>query len=401
MRRQNDKMKTTKIFSRPLMRQSLRSNRVLAIACTVILCLMTIVTTFASNVLSSSSDSQDYTDEQTEFYSYLYVLASFNEVAGTELSYDDFASSEDLTLYDTAFESASAQSEDMSFSSEEFAEVGETLSQSEIGIDSYISNFEYVYALGSVQGCFSGDDLDVESLMTDMLEMMGVSSDLVDNMSEMDASSMLNRMYFTIMCLLPILLFIIFAGNSLIVDRVDKGSMAYILSTPTKRSAVVITQAVYMVVVPFIMICFGFVTQLAASQLIVGETDVVKYAALYGGLYLLTEAMASICYLASCIFNLSKYALALGGGLNVWFFLCSLFGMFGSEDMVNMGMGVEELGSFNKISLIGLFDIDALGTVGSGAVDDSFVPKLIILAVIAVACYAAGAIRFQKRDLPL
>ncbi|MCD7797358.1 MAG: ABC transporter permease [Clostridiales bacterium] len=394
-------MKTTKIFSRPLMRQSLRSNRVLAIACTVILCLMTIVTTFASNVLSSSSDSQDYTDEQTEFYSYLYVLASFNEVAGTELSYDDFASSEDLTLYDTAFESASAQSEDMSFSSEEFAEVGETLSQSEIGIDSYISNFEYVYALGSVQGCFSGDDLDVESLMTDMLEMMGVSSDLVDNMSEMDASSMLNRMYFTIMCLLPILLFIIFAGNSLIVDRVDKGSMAYILSTPTKRSAVVITQAVYMVVVPFIMICFGFVTQLAASQLIVGETDVVKYAALYGGLYLLTEAMASICYLASCIFNLSKYALALGGGLNVWFFLCSLFGMFGSEDMVNMGMGVEELGSFNKISLIGLFDIDALGTVGSGAVDDSFVPKLIILAVIAVACYAAGAIRFQKRDLPL
>lgn len=394
-------MKTTKIFSRPLMRQSLRSNRVLAIACTVILCLMTIVTTFASNMLSSSSDSQDYTDEQTEFYSYLYVLASFNEVAGTELSYDDFASSEDLTLYDTAFESASAQSEDMSFSSEEFAEVGETLSQSEIGIDSYISNFEYVYALGSVQGCFSGDDLDVESLMTDMLEMMGVSSDLVDNMSEMDASSMLNRMYFTIMCLLPILLFIIFAGNSLIVDRVDKGSMAYILSTPTKRSAVVITQAVYMVVVPFIMICFGFVTQLAASQLIVGETDVVKYAALYGGLYLLTEAMASICYLASCIFNLSKYALALGGGLNVWFFLCSLFGMFGSEDMVNMGMGVEELGSFNKISLIGLFDIDALGTVGSGAVDDSFVPKLIILAVIAVACYAAGAIRFQKRDLPL
>ncbi len=383
------------------MRQSLRSNRVLAIACTVILCLMTIVTTFAGNMLSSSSDSQDYTDEQTEFYSYLYVLASFNEVAGTELSYDDFASSEDLTLYDTAFESASAQSEDMSFSSEEFAEVGETLSQSEIGIDSYISNFEYVYALGSVQGCFSGDDLDVESLMTDMLEMMGVSSDLVDNMSEMDASSMLNRMYFTIMCLLPILLFIIFAGNSLIVDRVDKGSMAYILSTPTKRSAVVITQAVYMVVVPFIMICFGFVTKLAASQLIIGETDVAKYAALYGGLYLLTEAMASICYLASCIFNLSKYALALGGGLNVWFFLCSLLGMFGSEDMVNMGMGVEELGSFNKISLIGLFDIDALGTVGSGAVDDSFVPKLIILAVIAVVCYAAGAIRFQKRDLPL
>ncbi|MCD8321295.1 MAG: hypothetical protein LUC89_00225 [Oscillospiraceae bacterium] len=111
--------------------------------------------------------------------------------------------------------------------------------------------------------------------------------------------------------------------------------------------------------------------------------------------------MASICYLASCLFNLSKYALALGGGLNVWFFICSLLGMFGSESMVNVGMGVEELGMFNHVSLIGLFDIDALGTVGSGAVDTSFIPKLIALVVVAVICYTAGAIRFQKKDLPL
>ncbi|MCD7844947.1 MAG: hypothetical protein LUG57_03670 [Oscillospiraceae bacterium] len=69
--------------------------------------------------------------------------------------------------------------------------------------------------------------------------------------------------------------------------------------------------------------------------------------------------------------------------------------------MVNVGMGVEELGMFNRLSLVGLFDIDALGTVGSGAVDYAFVPKLIALAVVAVICYIAGAVRFQKKDLPL
>lgn len=394
-------MKTTKIFSWPLMKQSISANKVLAIACTIILCLMTVVTTFAGNLIGSTSDSTDYTDAQTDFYSYLYVLASYNEMAGTELSYEDFSETDDLTQYDMVFEMMSAQSDDLDLSSEGFAEAADTLSQSEVGLDAYISNFEYVYALGSVQGCFSGEDLDVESLMTSMLEMMGVTTDLVETMSEMDTSAMLNQMYFTIMSLLPILLFIIFAGNALVVDQVDKGSMAYILSTPTKRSAVVITQAVYMIVTPLIMVGCGFLTELIACNVIVGEVEVAKYAALYGGLYLLTEAMAGICYLASCIFNLSKYALALGGGLNIWFFVCSLLGMFGSENMVNTGMGVEELGMFNRLSLIGLFDIDALGTIGSGAVDTAFVPKLIALVVVAVACYVIGAVRFQKKDLPL
>ncbi|MCD7824790.1 MAG: ABC transporter permease [Clostridiaceae bacterium] len=394
-------MKTTKFFSWPLMKQSISANKVLAIACTIVLCLMTVVTTYAGNMLGSASDTGDYTDAQASFYSYLYVLASYNEMAGTELSYEDFSGADDLTQYDTVFETISSQSDDTDLSSEGFAKAAKELSQSEVGLDSYISNFEYVYALGSVKGCFSGDDLDIDTMMVNMLEMMGVSSDLVENMSEMDTASMLNRMYFTIMSLLPILLFIIFAGNALVVDQVDKGSMAYILSTPTKRSAVVITQAVYMVVTPFIMVGCAFLTKLVAANAIVGEVDVCKYAALYGGLYLLTEAMAGVCYLASCLFNLSKYALALGGGLNVWFFLCSLLGMFGSEDMVNVGMGVEELGMFNRVSLVGLFDINALGTVGSGNVDDSFLPKLIALAVVAIVCYVAGAIRFQKKDLPL
>ncbi|MCD7750287.1 MAG: ABC transporter permease [Lachnospiraceae bacterium] len=393
-------MKVTKIFSWPLMKQSLNANKVLAIACTIVLCLMTVVTTYASSLLGAT-DSVDYTDAQTDFYTYLYVLVSYNEMMGTELSYADFAETDDRTVYDTVFEMMSAQSDDLDLSSEGFEEAAEILAGSEAGVDAYISQFEYVYALGSVQGCFSGDDLDIESMMTMMLEMMGIPSDMLETMSEMDASAMLNQMYFTIMALLPIILFLVFAGNALVVDQVDKGSMAYILSTPTKRSAVAITQAIYLVIIPFIMVGCGFLVKLAASQAFVGEVDVAKYAALYGGLYVLTEAMAGICYLASCLFNLSKNALALGGGLNVWFFLCSLLGVFGSESMVSMGIGVEMLGQFNNLTIVGLFDIEALGTVGTEAVDYAFAPKLAALAVIAVVCYVVGMIRFQKKDLPL
>lgn len=393
-------MKVTKIFSWPLMKQSLNVNKVLAIACTVVLCLMTVVTTYASSLLGAT-DSVDYTDAQTDFYTYLYVLVSYNEMMGTELSYADFAEAENRSVYDTVFEMMSAQSDDLDLSSEGFEEAAEILEGSEAGIEAYVSQFEYVYALGSVQGCFSGDDLDIESMMTMMLEMMGIPSDMLETMSEMDTSAMLNQMYFTIMALLPIILFLVFAGNALVVDQVDKGSMAYILSTPTKRSAVAITQAIYLVVIPFLMVGCGFLVKLAATQALTGEVDVAKFAALYGGLYVLTEAMAGICYLASCLFNLSKNALALGGGLNVWFFLCPLLGMFGSESMVSMGIGVEMLGQFNNLTIVGLFDIEALGTVGSEAVDYAFVPKLVALAAIAVVCYVVGMIRFQKKDLPL
>lgn len=393
-------MKVTKVFSIPLFKQSLRANRVLLIACTVVLCLMTIVITYAGNLIAGT-ESTDYTDAQTDFYSHLYVLAAYNEMMGTDLSYEDFASSDDTTMYETVFEMMSAQSEDLDLSVEKFAESAELLSESDVGLDVYITNFEYVYALGATEGVFTGDTLDVSTMMTNMFEMMGMSSDMLTTMTEMDTSAMLNQMYFTIMCLLPIILFIIFAGNELFVDQVDKGSMAYVLSTPTKRSAVVITQLIYMIITPLIMVGCGFLVRLAATQAFAGEVDIAKYAALYGGIYLLAEAMASICYMASCVFNLSKNAMALGGGLNVWFFLCTLLGMFGSETMVSMGIGAEMLGVFNNLTIVGLFDAEALGTVGSGAVDYAFVPKLIVLVAIAVVCYAVGAVRFQKKDLPL
>ena len=45
--------------------------------------------------------------------------------------------------------------------------------------------------------------------------------------------------------ILPII-FIIMTANSLIASQVDRGSMAYLLSTPIKRSTVVRTQAAYL-----------------------------------------------------------------------------------------------------------------------------------------------------------
>ena len=392
--------KETRFFSKTLMKQNIKSNRILAAVIVIVMIMMSVVINFAMSMMGSKTAGEDVSDAQQDFYSYLYVMASYNELAGTELSYNDFASASDRSQYEDVFEMTN-QKADMDLSVNGLEDAALQLQQSEVPLDTYIRQFEYVYALGQVKGCFSGEDLDIENMMSTMLEVMGVSSDLVENMSNMDMTTMLNRMYFTVMGLLPIFLFIVIVANSLIVDQVDRGSMAYILSTPTRRSAVVNTQAVFLIVAPLLMLAIVCAARLASSFVIFDEVNVIGAIVLYLGMYILVEAVAGICYLGSCLFNQSKKSMAFGGGLTVWFFLASLLGMFGSSSMVDMGIGVEALGIFNKLTLIGLYDIDSIATVGTGSVDTAFIWKLAVLAAIAMICYAAGAIRFRKKDLPL
>ncbi len=394
------KTKVTKTFSWTLMKQDLRSNAVITVIVLLMMCMMTVVISFAGNMLSRFENATEVDEAETEFYTYLYVLASYNDMAGTSLSYDDFMQTDDYSVYQTVFDMMNT-SADMDLSVEEFRNSAEILGSGDIAVETYVKEFEYTYAFGNMEGCFSGEALDMQSMMATMLEMMGLEPDLLDNMANMDPSAMINEMYYTIMLILPVLLLIIVEGNALVVDKVDKGSMAFILATPTKRSAVVITQMLYMILVPLALVAIVCGVRMGAMRAFTGSVDVAQTLALYGGLYLLIEAMASICYFASCFFNLSRYAMGLGGGLNIWFFLASLLGLFGSDMMVNMGIGVESLGRFNNLTLIGLYDIEALGTVGSGDVNTAFIWKLCVLAAIAAILYIAGAVRFQKKDLPL
>lgn len=384
------------------MKQNIKSNWLLTVVICIVLCMMTTVVSFAMTIMGSERTvTDDKKDAQTEFYTHLFAIASYNQMTDAKLSVEDFLSAEDKTVYDTVFNRMSQQSEEADFSSEQFSSAIDILKDENGSVDSYVAQFEYVYALSDEKGVFSGEELTIDDMLETMLSAMGLPADRLTKMAEMDTTSMLNTMYFTVMGLLPIFIFIVIVGNSLIVNQVDSGSMAYVLATPTKRSAVANTQAIFLVVTPIIICAVGCIARNIASIVFTGETNVKMYIALYFGMYLLAEAVGGICYMGSCLFNQSRKATAFGGGIAVWFFLASLLGMFGAEDMVNMGIGVEELGIFNKLTLVGLYDIHALSTVGSAEVDYSFVWKLCVLAGVAIVTYIIGNIRFQKKDLPL
>lgn len=352
------------------------------------------------SIMGTRNNTEDLSDQQTEFYTYLGGMATMNQMTGSHLSYEDFIDASDKTAYTNAFAMLNKQT-GSSYSVEGLQEDIDALHTGDVSMGTYISEFEYNYALMQQKGCFTGDDLTVKGMLTTTYDMMGIDSSMMEKMSTMDSTEMINHMYYTVMGLLPIFLLIVIIGNSVIVNQVDKGSMAYVLSTPTKRSAVVITQMIFMIVVPLAVLSIVCISRIISTNIFFGEANVASICALYGGMYILVEAVSAICYMGSCIFNRTRSSTAFGGGLTVWFFLASMLGMFGSSTMTDIGMGVKELGIFNNMTLVGLYDIKSLATVGTSSVDYTFAWKLGVLCIIAVACYLIGAVKFQKKDLPL
>jgi ABC-2 type transport system permease protein len=137
---------------------------------------------------------------------------------------------------------------------------------------------------------------------------------------------MLAQTYYSIHGVILPIIFIIITANSLIASQVDRGSMAYLLSTPIKRSAVVGTQAVYMVTSILVMFIIVTIVGLFSIHIFQGDIDIniTDYLLLNLGLFLLMFAISSISFLFSCIFNLSKNSLALGAGIPIAFFLFQL-----------------------------------------------------------------------------
>lgn len=69
--------KTTKFFSKTLMKQTIKSNYILPLAITALMCLMCVVTTYAVSIMEEYQNDEDITEAQEDFFSYLYVMASY------------------------------------------------------------------------------------------------------------------------------------------------------------------------------------------------------------------------------------------------------------------------------------------------------------------------------------
>ncbi|WP_430611661.1 ABC transporter permease subunit [Enterococcus sp. DIV0876] len=212
------------------------------------------------------------------------------------------------------------------------------------------------------------------------------STGLVHTSSNDPFLSMIGSTFFSIQGTLLPVIYVVLTANGLIASQVDKGSMAYLLSTPTKRSTVIRTQALYMITSLIFM--FGIVTLagvFAINRFQSGiDIDMGTFYELMLGLFLLMFGTSGISFFASSLFNLSKNSLILGAGLPVAFFLLHL--------MSTMSSSLENLKYF---SLNTLFDATSIIN------GDNIMLDFTALAAVGIVLYLASLVVFDRKDLPL
>lgn len=238
-----------------------------------------------------------------------------------------------------------------------------------------------------------------KDISTSFLSTLPVEvSDALEEIGQADLYTLIvGSIFYKLAGLLLPIIYMIMTSNSLISGQVDSGSMAYVLSTSTKRSTVVFTQGLYLIGSLLAMFSLTTVTGCVCLSLVTEDVELTytNLILLNVGAFLVLLALSGLCFFTSCVFDRSKRSMAIGGGLSIFALVAAMLGLFGSPVIPSV-VRLDALNNFNYATIISLFDVIAIidGT-------NAFIWKFIILGVVGLLGYILGSIRFTKKDLPL
>ncbi len=220
----------------------------------------------------------------------------------------------------------------------------------------------------------------------------------IEELGQMDMYGLIiGSIFFKMAGLLLPIIYLIMASNNLIAGQVDSGSMAYVLSTSTKRKQVTFTQGLFLASSLALMFVATSITSVVCLAIVNVNTSVTfgKILLINLGAFVTLFAISGINFFTSCYFDRSKRAMAIGGGLSIFFLVATMLGLFGSPVIPSV-VRIDALNYFHYVSIISLFDVVSILDGGY-----TWIWKLAILLVIGLAGYILGSIKFKKKDLPL
>ncbi len=209
---------------------------------------------------------------------------------------------------------------------------------------------------------------------------------------------------FGIAALLIPMVYSILLAKSLVAEKVETGSLAFTLSTPTTRNSFIFTQGCYLVFSEIIMAATLLVASILTREIGIwaGSTDLssslpVVDLCLYAlGNFMVALAVSGINFLTSCHFNKTSESIGVGGGLTIFFFICSILGLFATKAIPGT-IRINMMSIFNYMTIDSLFD--ALAVMNQEYTTYWF--KLTFLLIISIVTYVLGGLDFKKKDLPL
>ncbi len=223
-------------------------------------------------------------------------------------------------------------------------------------------------------------------------------SDALEDIGKADLYTLIvGSIFYKLAGLLLPIIFMIMASNNLISGQVDSGSMAYVLSTSTKRKTVSFTQAIYLIGSLLTMFILTTITGSVCLAIVGNKVSLTygKFILLNVGAFLVLFCLSGLCFFTSCYFDRSKRSMAIGGGLSIFALVAAMLGLFGSQAIPSV-VRLDSLNYFNYVTIISLFDV--ISIINNST---TFIYKFAILFVLGVIGYLVGSIKFRKKDLPL
>ncbi|WP_026389452.1 ABC transporter permease subunit [[Acholeplasma] multilocale] len=201
------------------------------------------------------------------------------------------------------------------------------------------------------------------------------------------ASNTISSFYFLSLGVEVPIIFTSIIANSLITKEVERGHMAFYLSTPNSRTVIMFNKLITVLI--FVLMTFASHMIVGGILITIRDTDItmllwtkwmVNYAAFVTLLF-------AIGWIFSCTFNKSSKTLLAGAGVPILFFVFNMI-----SNIPNIGLEF-----LQYISINSLFDPSAMITGGA----ETWVGQTIALLVASSGLFGWGMYIFNKKDLPL
>lgn len=223
----------------------------------------------------------------------------------------------------------------------------------------------------------------VQELFGTMKEYMSVFS--IDIAAMSSPLSYTASVFFSVLVMAFTMVFYIIQANALIAKPVDDTSIACTLSTPVKRTTLVLTQGLYLI---FSMLVLFAGILLSGSLMLgtMGSYDFWAYLDLVCVTFMLCTSVAMLSYFLSVAFCESKLGTGLSVGAPIALIFITMIG----------GAGGDKTAWLKNCSPFGW--LDSVGIV-NGSVETWWL-YLAYGAAICVLLYASIAV-FKKKRLPV
>ncbi|WP_019912490.1 ABC transporter permease subunit [Paenibacillus sp. HW567] len=231
-----------------------------------------------------------------------------------------------------------------------------------------------------------GSTKAIDELVQAMPEGVGRAFGLSSSFAS--AEAFISGEYYGLILVLILSIVCVQMSTQLIARLVDRGSMGYLLATPTTRRKVAFTQAIVLVTSLFIIMAVTLLSGFAGKYWFLGTKyafDMGRFTELNTVAFLLFFAIGGLCFLVSCMCNDEKRALGISGAITFGFFTIDLLGKISEK--------------LDVLRFFTLFSFYRPAHIVQGTAEVMQISLWLLLT--GLTAFAVGIQMFRRRDLPL